>query len=225
VHVPDLRGRGATDRAGPGRYRLSDYAADVAVLGQELHLQAPAVLGHSMGARIATAWAVVHAGTGHGQLVLVDPPMSGPGRDPYPTTREQFLAQLGQAQRGTTADEVRAFHPLWTDRELQLRAEALASCDQTAVIESHAGFETENILDLYRRLTGPAVVVRGAESSVVPPAAAEDLRRANPAIDVITVPSAGHMVPWDNERGFFKAVGPYLSGGSLTDARDTDERT
>jgi N-formylmaleamate deformylase len=210
VTVPDVRGRGETDRASAGAYRLTDYAADVAGLIAALDLRDPVVVGHSMGARIAAAWAVEHAPEPHGLVVLVDPPTSGPGRGPYPTSREAFLEQLHEAQRGTTADEVRRFYPKWPERELQLRAEVLAGCDETAVLETHAGFESEDFFPLWARLTAPAVLIRGGGSPVVPLAAVADLRRARPDIEIVTVPGVGHMVPWDDLPGFLAAVRPYL---------------
>jgi N-formylmaleamate deformylase len=206
VTVPDIRGRGETDRAPAGQYRLTDYAADVAGLVEVLGLRTPVVVGHSMGARIAAAWAVLHAPDDHGLLVLVDPPVSGPGRGPYPTSREAFLEQLREAQAGTDADAVRRFYPLWPERELQLRAQVLASCDETAVLETHEGFQTEDFFDYWTRLTQPVVLVRGGDSPVVPAAAEADLRRSRPDIEVRTVPRSGHMVPWDNLPGFLDAV-------------------
>ena len=210
VTVPDIRGRGETDRAPAGRYRLTDYAADVAGLVDALGLHRPAVVGHSMGARIAAAYAVRHALQDHGLLVLVDPPTSGPGRGRYPTSRESFLEQLHEAQRGTTAEEVRRFYPRWPERELRLRADVLASCDETAVLETHEGFEREDFFEYWARLTGPVLLVRGGDSPVVPAAAAEDLRSARPDIDILSVPAAGHMVPWDNLTGFLDTVRPHL---------------
>ncbi|MDR3487435.1 MAG: alpha/beta hydrolase [Bradyrhizobium sp.] len=206
VFVPDLRGRGETDVAPAGHYRLSDYAADVAGLVEMLNLDQPTILGHSLGARIAAAYAVTYGGENHGSLILVDPPTSGPGRGAYPMSRESFLAQLHQAQRGTTADEIRKFYPKWPLRELQLRAEQLASCDETAVIETHEGFESEDFCPIWKALTRPATVIRGELSPVVSAAAAADLAKANPNIPIVGVPDAGHMVPWDNFVGFFKVI-------------------
>ncbi|TQM13408.1 alpha/beta fold hydrolase [Pseudonocardia kunmingensis] len=217
VTVPDIRGRGESDRASAGAYRMQDYAADVAGLVDALDLREPVIVGHSMGARIAAAYAARHAPDRHGLLVLVDPPVSGPGRGPYPTSREAFLQQLHEAQRGTTADEVRRYYPLWPERELQLRAQALASCDETAVCETHTGFETEDFFDHWAAVTPPAVLVRGADSPVVPPTATDDLRRARPDIEIHSVPGAGHMVPWDNLSGFLDTVRPLL----LTHVHDT----
>ena len=206
VTVPDARGRGKTDRAQAGQYRMADYAADVAALIETLELNNPVLVGHSMGARTAAAYADIHAPGTHGLLVLVDPPVSGPGRGAYPTPRESFVQQLREAQRGTHADEVRRFYPKWPLRELELRAQVLASCDETAVLESHQNFQTEDFFGYWARLTQPVLLVRGAESPVVTDAAAEDLRRARPDIDIVSVPGAGHMVPWDNLPGFFDAV-------------------
>ncbi|MBB4023992.1 hypothetical protein GGR17_003832, partial [Confluentimicrobium naphthalenivorans] len=30
--------------------------------------------------------------------------------------------------------------------------------------------------------------------------------RTNPAIPITCVPDAGHMIPWDNEKGFFRVL-------------------
>jgi N-formylmaleamate deformylase len=163
-----------------------------------------------MGARTAAAYAVLHAADQHGLAILVDPPISGPGRGPYPTPWESFAQQLGEAQRGTGPDEVRRFYPKWPLRELQLRAEVLSSCDETAVFESYRGLEEEDFFDYWARLAPPAVLVRGGDSPVVPLGAVAELRRTRPDIEIVTVPGAGHMVPWDNLDGFLEAVRPYL---------------
>ena len=209
VVVPDIRGRGETDRAVSGRYRLTDYAEDVNGLVAALGLTSPVLVGHSMGARIAAAYAVLHAPR-HGMLILVDPPVCGPGRGPYPTSRDAFVQQLREARRGTDAAEVRRFYPKWPERELRLRAQVLASCDETAVLETHEGFEREDFFEYWARLSPPALLIRGAESPVVPPDAAGELRRSRPDIDVVSVPAAGHMIPWDNLDGFLDAVRPHL---------------
>lgn len=210
VTVPDVRGRGETDRAASGQYRLTDYAADVAGLVAALDLRTPVLLGHSMGARIAAAYCVLHASEQHGLAMLVDPPTSGPGRGPYPTSREAFVQQLREARIGTDADAVRRYYPGWPERELRIRAKVLASCDETAVLETHEGFETEDFIPYWEQITEPVLLVVGGDSPVVPPAAVEDLRRVRPEVPLVTVPRAGHMVPWDNLAGFLEAVRPHL---------------
>jgi N-formylmaleamate deformylase len=209
VAVPDVRGRGGSDTPGPGGYTLADYAADAAGVIAALGLDRPVLVGHSMGARIVAATSLLRPDDG--PVVLVDPPVSGPGREPYPTTREQFLQQLHAAQRGTDVDAVRRFYPRWPDRELHIRAEFLASCDETAVVETHEGFESEDFHQIFVKLSAPALLVLGAESPVVPEVAARELAKLRPDIAIEAVARAGHMVPWDNLPGLLHIVLPYLA--------------
>ncbi|MBW0104906.1 alpha/beta hydrolase [Pseudonocardia sp. KRD291] len=192
--VLDVRGRGLSDSG--GRYALDDYAADTVAVLDGLGIGDDALLlGHSMGARIAAVTAVHHALRG---TVLVDPPMSGPGRGPYPTTLEAFLRQLEQARRGTDADEVAQAWPRWPRREQELRARWLSSCDERAIAETHAGFESEDFFAAWPSVPAPTTLLHGADSPVVTAAGADEARAANPAATLVEIPDAGHMVFWDN---------------------------
>ncbi len=213
-HVPDLRGRGGTGRARAGEYTLDDYAADLAAVLTALELDSPVLVGHSLGARIVARWAV---STPHDDvpLVLVDPPTSGPGRDPYPMTARSFLTQLDEARDGTTPDRIRHYFPHWPDRELLLRAEVLGDCDPTAVAESHRGFETEDFFEIWDRVDGDVVLIHGGNSPVVPQAAVDELAARNPSVPLVRVPDAGHMIPWDNLPGFVRALRSHLGSPTL----------
>lgn len=210
VHALDIRGRGQSDVAPSGAYRLEDYAADIAAIVAAQKWERPAVIGHSMGARIAAAYATTYAASDHGLIVLIDPPVCGPGRSKYPTSLESFMTQLAEAKAGATPEAVRRFYPKWPERELRLRLEVLPTCDETAVRESHAGFENEDFFAYWRKVTAPAAMICGAESPVVTAEAVADLRAVNPAIPLHIVPEAGHMIPWDNFEGFFSVLTPML---------------
>ncbi|WP_226350763.1 alpha/beta fold hydrolase [Pseudonocardia sp. ICBG601] len=143
--VLDVRGRGLSDTG--GSWTLDDYAGDALAVLDALELGPDTILfGHSMGARIA---AVAATRRPVGGAVLVDPPLSGPGRSPYPTTLEAFLGQLHKAQHGTDADGVARSWPRWPRREQELRARWLSSCDEAAIAATHAGFESEDFFDVW----------------------------------------------------------------------------
>jgi N-formylmaleamate deformylase len=203
--VLDVRGRGLSDNAPPSPahpgslrgYDLAAYASDVNAIIEQLRLTRPILFGHSMGARIAAAAAT----TGRhplGGTVLVDPPMSGPGRAPYPTTLEAFMGQLDQARRGTDADEVAKSWPRWPRREQELRARWLASCSRTAIAATHAGFESEDFFTFWPKVPAPSVFIYGGDSPVVTATGAEEARATNPDATFIAVAATGHMVFWDD---------------------------
>jgi N-formylmaleamate deformylase len=191
--VVDVRGRGLSD-SGPS-YTLGDYADDTAAVIVGLGLDRPLLLGHSMGARIAAVTAA--RGVPLRGTVLVDPPMSGPGRGPYPTSLEAFLGQLAQARRGTDADEVARSWPRWPRREQELRARWLAGCDAEAIAATHRGFESEDFFTAWPSVPAPTVLGYGGESPVVTAAGAAEAAAGNPAARLVEVPGAGHMVFWD----------------------------
>lgn len=215
--VVDVRGRGLSD-AGDG-YTLDDYADDTVAVIEGLRLERPLLLGHSMGARIAAVTAA--RGVALRGAVLVDPPMSGPGRGPYPTSLEAFLGQLAEARRGTDADEVAAAWPRWPRREQELRARWLSSCDERAITETHRGFEAEDFFAAWPAVPPPAVLVHGSDSPVVTGAGAAEARAAHPGARSIEIPDAGHMVFWDNPGPALDVVRRVLTDllGPVTSAR------
>ncbi|WP_435198278.1 alpha/beta fold hydrolase [Janibacter sp. GS2] len=213
VLVPDVRGRGLSQSGDD--YSMVAYAEDLERTITALVDGERAVLvGHSMGARIVTLVAA-RGRVGPGGVVCIDPPLSGPGRDPYPTTRAAFMGQVEQALRGTTAEEVAQSWPTWPERELGIRARWLGSCAPEAVGATHEGFESEDFFEWWPNVPEPVAFVRGANSPVVPAAAMTEVTSRNPSATVHTVEAAGHMVFWDNPTAAMsvlsdalRAVGP-----------------
>lgn len=208
VLVLDVRGRGLSDKPRTG-FTLPEYAADVAAMIDALQLERPAVLGHSMGARIAAAFAVLHEDVS-GPVVIVDPPLTGPGRPEYPTSLEMFMEQLAKARAGATVEEMRPYFPSWDDEQLRLRAEWLPTCDETAVRETWLNFHSEDIFDYFRRLNVPALFMYGGESPAVSAEGAEEVRATNPELEIACIPGAGHMIPWDNLECFLSETRTFL---------------
>ncbi|SHN10351.1 alpha/beta fold hydrolase [Streptomyces yunnanensis] len=206
--VIDVRGRGLSDGSADGPadgdddsdgrgYRLEVYAEDTEAVIEGLGLARPLLFGHSMGARIAAVVAA-RGRVAIGGSVLADPPMSGPGRGPYPTTLAAFLGQLAEAARGTDAEEVARSWPRWPRREQELRARWLSSCDRRAIAATHRGFETEDFFAWWPAVTGRTALLYGAQSPVVTAAGAQEARASLPSAAVTAVPDAGHMIFWDN---------------------------
>lgn len=206
VLVLDVRGRGLSDRG--GSYGSDDYADDLIAFAHELGLEHPILVGHSMGGRIVAA-AAARERDAFGAVVVVDPPLSGPGRDPYPFPLEIYVNALHEAQAGATSEDMRRYYPTWPERELQIRADWLSTCDERAVVETYCNFHLEDFFDDWPKVAAPVLLVYGGESPVVPAAALTEIAAENPAAELACVEQAGHMVPFENLVGFVDVVRDY----------------
>lgn len=203
----DVRGRGLSETG--SSFALADYAEDLRVVIETLGLERPALIGHSAGALQAAKLGVLHPEV-CGPLVLADPPMSGPGRPPYPTPLEAFVESLHKAQEGATADDMRPFFPAWTEEQLALRSAWLATCDETAVVATYRGFHEEDLMEFWADVPSPALFIWGGDSPVVGPDVADELQAANPNARIVEQPGAGHMLPWDDLDAFVGLVRGFL---------------
>ena len=221
VFVYGVSGRGLSERP-PTGYRLADYANEFAGFVAELGLHRPIVIGHSMGARIAAAFAVLfpHAG---GPLALIEPPLSGPGRAPYPTTLEQLLAPIRASRAGNALELLRRLNANWSDEDNRVRAEWLATCDETAVAESHRGFHEEDFFEYWPRLGAPLLFVYGQQSPVVRAVDLAELKATNPHAQFKWIADAGHMIPWDNASGLLEQLRSFVRTYEVT--VDTQRRS
>ncbi|WP_206995715.1 alpha/beta fold hydrolase [Trinickia mobilis] len=209
TYVVDVRGRGLSEASATLDYSLDAQAADAAALAAALGLARFAFVGHSMGARIA-ARAARLTPRGLEAVVLVDPPVSGPGRRPYPGKLPWYVDSMALARAGTDAAGMRAFCPTWTDDELHLRAEWLHTCDERAVLASYEGFRTDDFHADAARLAVPSRLITAERGDVVRDEDVAELQRATPSMQHVRVPDAGHMIPWDNAAGFYEAFGTFL---------------
>jgi N-formylmaleamate deformylase len=210
VYVLDMRGRGLSERAGPGRHRAADYAGDVLALVSHFGLDRPVLAGHSLGARVVASARARFPGSSAG-VVAIDPPMSGPGRRPYPIALDRFINGLHGARQGRGIEQAREDYPTWTDEQARQRGEWLGSCDEVAVVESYAWFHLEAFEPVWQEVEPPALLLFGDASPVVTAADAALLERVNPRADVVSVAHSGHMIPWDNLDQTVAEVSAFLS--------------
>ncbi|MDS1136229.1 alpha/beta fold hydrolase [Nitratireductor indicus] len=202
VHVLDARGRGLSE-AGDLDYTLDAMADDAIALAEGM--ENPILLGHSMGARIAIRAAARNPGP-IGGLVLVDPPMSGPNRRPYPANWAWYGDSIRLAQKGCGIEEMRAFCPTWTDEQVALRAEWLHTCQWGAIRIAFDGFATDDIHADMPKITLPTRLVIAGGATVVLPEDEAEVRELMPHLETRRVDGAGHMIPWDDLEGFLAAV-------------------
>lgn len=209
TYVLDVRGRGLTSSGPDLDYGLDAQAADVVALAQALGLTRYALVGHSMGGRIAVR-AASRAPQGLTRLVIVDPPVSGPGRRAYPANLAWYVDSIRQATHGMSAEDMRAFCPTWTDEQRALRAQWLHTCFEPAIVQSFEDFGRDDIHANLPGVTVPLLLMTAERGGVVGDDDVAEWQTLAPQTQHVRVPDAGHMIPWDNEAGFHAALGDFL---------------
>jgi len=202
VHVLDVRGRGLS-QSGDLDYTLDAMAADASALAEALDIRL--VMGHSMGARTAIRAAVTTPEAFKG-LILVDPPVSGPGRRAYPSPWPWYGDSIRMAEKGCSAEDMRAFCPTWSDAQLALRAEWLHTCHWGAIRTAYDGFHTDDIHADLPKLTQKVRLVIAGGAPVIGDEDEAEIKTLLPGIETRTVEGTGHMIPWDDLDGFLAAV-------------------
>jgi pimeloyl-ACP methyl ester carboxylesterase len=225
VVVPDIRGRGLSDRdANSGNYRLPVYIADLLQLLSGLAAPRVAVIGTSMGGLIAMLMATTHSGL-VSRIVLND---VGPEIDPTGLERirnyagrsvpvhtwEEAIMQLrgifGAAWPGLTQERWqqlvrRAYR---TDTNGLVRADADPAIGD--VIRSTSG-AAPDLWPLWKTLSNtPILVLRGALSDVLSEKTAARMQQEKPDLTTLIVPSRGH-VPLLDEPEVLSAIDTFLA--------------
>jgi N-formylmaleamate deformylase len=209
TYVLDVRGRGLSQAGADLDYGLDAQAQDVIALAEALGLDRYSVVGHSMGGRIAIR-AASRQPASLARVVAVDPPVSGPGRRPYPAQLPWYVDSIAQARHGMGVEEMRHFCPTWTEEQLRLRAQWLHTCDESAIRKSFDEFHTQDIHASLVAMRVPLLLVTAARGDVVRDEDVAEIQALKPGTQHVRVPDAGHMIPWDNEPGFYRAFGDFL---------------
>ncbi|MBS0344459.1 MAG: alpha/beta hydrolase [Proteobacteria bacterium] len=209
TYVLDVRGRGLSEASDTLDYSLDAQAADLNAFVSALGLQRYAFVGHSMGGRIS-----IHAASkqpaGLARVVAVDPPVSGPGRRAYPAKLPWYVDSIRMARHGISLEQMREFCPTWTEAQLRLRAQWLHTCDERAIVTSFEAFQTDDIHVDLPRIAVPLMLMSAERGDVIREEDVAEIRALVPGLREHRVAGAGHMIPWDNEEGFYRAFGDFL---------------
>jgi N-formylmaleamate deformylase len=217
TYVLDVRGRGLSEASGSLDYGLDACARDVGAFAEVMGLDNYALVGHSMGARIGIRAARIFPQRLE-RLVLIDPPVSGPGRRAYPAKLDWYIDSIRLMQQGAGFEALRAFSPTWTDAQLRLRSEWLHTCDARAIVATYDGFHQDDIHSDLPHIKVPTLLMVAGRGDVVQPVDLDEVQTLMPRIQVARVPNAGHMIPWDDETGFYAAFGDFLGARVGDDA-------
>lgn len=210
TYIIDVRGRGLSEQGDHLDYGIDACAADLCAFVKAVGLSSAILLGHSNGARIAIR-AARREETLFKHIILADPPVSGPGRRPYPSSLEPMLTLLEAARRGEAWEGLLASpFPPWPEPLMRLRAEWMHTCDPSAARVTHRGFHEDDIHADLAGLTLPTTLIAAGKGGVISDEDLMEIRHLNGAISMSRLENAGHQMQVDDFEGFLAAVAESL---------------
>jgi N-formylmaleamate deformylase len=193
----DIRGRGQSSWPKRG-YRLDDYVGDLLIVVNALieNPKSPVIVGHSMGARIAAAFAGRYSSLTAG-VILIDPPVHGPGlRSIYPLPITMYLEQQAAVEQGRM-DAFRNFLPAFSEEKLKERAAEYRNVSRDAIIESYDGLTKEPFQVHVKAATCPMLLLAAEHGDTIRDSELRVLKAINPRLVVERVLGVSHMIHWD----------------------------
>jgi pimeloyl-ACP methyl ester carboxylesterase len=228
----DARGHGDSDWSPSADYRLDALSRDLRTVVETLS-SPPALVGASLGGATAlyASGNYADARPVASMLVMVDvvpraAPHGAAKIAAFMRARPDGFASLQEA-----ANAVAAYYPSRQRpsdvsglmKNLRLRADGRLHWhwDPQFVKPLRPDMDefAELLLKSARRVTVPTLLVRGLQSDIVSDAGIAEFREALPALEVLDVSGAGHMVAGDKNDAFNEGVIAFLGRHRLLDTR------
>lgn len=225
VIAVDLPGHGRSSVPTTGAYGMADVTREVAAVLADASAAPAAVLGYSMGGRIALRLALEHPSV-VGSLVLesTSPGVGDPAEREARRRSDAALADL-LVREGLAAFVDRWEQlPLWA-RHSQLPDEARARLREirlshdpgmlSAMLRRTGAGEDPPVLERLAEIRVPTLLIAGAlDTAYVAHARSMVARLPNARVEII--PNAGHMVHFEAPSEFHAAVKTFLGTHSFT---------
>jgi pimeloyl-ACP methyl ester carboxylesterase len=216
----DQRGHGDSEWEPTADYSFESQIRDIEGFVEKLALQRPLIVGHSMGGFAAMGYAMRHAKTMAG-LVLVDVgpelSMDGAKRIREFVSQDRVLDSVDEfVQKAMSFNPMR--NPALLRRSLLHNLRQLPNGKWTWKHDPNRmspDFNKERIarakqiFDEVHSISCPTLVLRGDRSDVFSDDNASKFAGALPNGKWIRVPNAGHTIQGDNPRGLLDALKPF----------------
>lgn len=214
--VVDIRGHGRSDKP-ECCYARIDFAYDIKLLLDALHIQKAAVVGHSLGSLITQVLAE-EWGERVSKVVLISSTAGPrPGSPPKPPAFD-YAAEIRKLKEPIDPDS--PFMIAWWDspkpvnpdfiRRQRRDAANIPLAVWLAVLEQGAGFT-----DLQRnlpKLTAPALLIWGSDDPIMEEEGRQTLREALPAATVKVFGGLGHNPFWEDPPAVAQVLNKFLAG-------------
>lgn len=213
VVLVDARGHGYSQAPEDG-YGPDEQAADVLAVMDELKLERPALVGHSMGAVVAAAVAV-QAPERVRAVVLEDMPHQAPPNTPEQRAEraarwEEEILRYKPLSLDELIDLVHQLHPGWHPDEAFQWAKARQLVSPRAAAFNLAEWMDWDTTFALLKVPGLLLTANPERGGLVTPELAERAARLWPQGQVVHFPDAGHNIHREQFKDFLNTVRRYL---------------
>ncbi|GAB4333566.1 MAG: alpha/beta hydrolase [Dehalococcoidia bacterium] len=223
VYALDLRGHGRTEHA-PGGYLVWAFARDLQAFVEQLDLEVFDLVAHSIGSRVAMAYARDHSNRIK-HLVLADmgPEMAPAGARGIRKNMGESKGQPGFATEAEALQHFAALYPGQPDEFLRRQLADSLELDEASgrlVFRWDPGLheatgkgaivEIPFLWESLEHITCPTLLIRAEKSRVLSPEIAERMVELLPNARFVEIPGSGHQIPLHQPGRFAAAVKDFL---------------
>ena len=219
----DCRGHGESDRAS-GNFSDAQRVGDLVALVEQLGLDRPAMMGHSMGGATIALAVAQHPGLSRG-IVLEDPAwweyptpptaaemvVLDAGRKERNQAWHDWVVEMQNAPREEALALRRKDSPLWAEEDVQLSLDARLEfeLDLFTYFPQHES----PWRGLVSKIDCPALLVIGENErgGIISVDTANEVTSLNSTITWKKIEGAGHAIRYDQFDAFMAAVGEFLT--------------
>ena len=225
IYAPDLRGHGESEHA-PGGYLVWAFAMDLRGFVQEMDFEAFDLVAHSIGSRVAMAYARDHSHRLK-HLVLADmgPQMADQGARGIRRSVGETNKAPGFPTEAEAMEYYRGLYPGSDDAFVMRQIAAGLTLDEASgnlvfrfdprlheATGKGAIAEIPFLWESLEHITCPTLVMRAEKSKVLSREIADQMIERLPDARFVEIPESGHQIPLHQPERFTSAVRGFIEG-------------
>ncbi|MEZ4493325.1 MAG: alpha/beta hydrolase [Dehalococcoidia bacterium] len=225
IYAPDLRGHGESEHA-PGGYLVWAFAMDLRGFVQEMDFEAFDLVAHSIGSRVAMAYARDHSHRLK-HLVLADmgPQMADQGARGIRRSVGETNKAPGFPTEAEAMEYYRGLYPGSDNAFVMRQIAAGLALDEASgnlvfrfdprlheATGKGAIAEIPFLWESLEHITCPTLVMRAEKSKVLSREIADQMIERLPDARFVEIPESGHQIPLHQPERFTSAVRGFIEG-------------
>jgi pimeloyl-ACP methyl ester carboxylesterase len=217
VMAIDMRGHGDSEWDPKAAYLVEDYTKDIEALAVQMKLRNIVIWGNSTGGRVAQVFAGLHPEL-VSAVIAEDVGPERPTQVAESVTRQlkqedargwasedELLASLKASNARTPEEILRAYAHYGSKK----REDGRVIWKRDPAIGN--GFVPTELWRFVREIKSPIIYILGGRSTIVPMATQEELKKALPQAQIVTIPGVGHYPSEENTPDYLEIADKFLS--------------